>query len=120
LAQSASLYALKENGGLDGEGLSSRPWLIVPFRYLSILLTAFQCVSRGCAMNWHTLFTLNAISGLVKVSYWRAPTVDLYRVGSLMESVPNLLSLQLLTIGETIDLLLSILVLMSKSLMYFD
>lgn len=50
---------------------------MVSLKYLKILLTAFQCSSKGLDKNWQTLFTEKEIAGVVKVAYYRAPTTDL-------------------------------------------
>ena len=54
----------------------------VPLRYLSILLTAIQCVVVGLAINWQALLTAKEISGLVNVKYCSGPTMLQSRVGS--------------------------------------
>jgi len=59
-----------------------RPWFSIPTRYRSILFTARQWCSCGQCMNWQTLFTTNESLGRVIRTYCRAPTTDLYKVGS--------------------------------------
>ena len=49
-----------------------KPCCKVPCKYLKIRFTTFQCSSVGFYINWHILFTLKEISGLVIVTYWRA------------------------------------------------
>lgn len=48
-------------------------WLLVTLRYRKILLTAYQWMFWGLCMYWHTLFTSNEISGLVKAKYCKLP-----------------------------------------------
>ena len=53
------------------------------FQYLRMCLTARKSALVGAWKCWQTLFTACAISGLVKVKYWRDPISCLYRVGSI-------------------------------------
>ena len=71
-AQSASQNPTKSR--LD-DFFKCKPCYKVPYKYLKIRFTAFQCSSVGFCINWHTLFTLKESSDLVMVTYWRAPTV---------------------------------------------
>jgi len=54
------------------------------------------------------------------VAYSKAPTTDLYRVGSEKDSYTDLVNLQPPTMGEEMELASSILVLVNRSLIYLD
>lgn len=56
-------------------GLRVKPWCRVHLRYLKILFTALKCVFNGQFMNCETLLTIKAMSGLVMVTYCKAPTI---------------------------------------------
>lgn len=77
LAQSESLYTWREN--LWDKWVCARymPWVMVPLRYRIMRLTSAKRDSEGEAMNGKALFTLNAISGLVRVTYYNALTCDI-------------------------------------------
>lgn len=93
-AQSASHIAVSVKDCPAVAGLIWRQWNRVPLRYLRILFTVTQWESKGLATNWQTLFTTKLISGLVNVAYCKAPTTDLYKVGSWNRSLPLFESLQ--------------------------
>lgn len=116
--QSAPQNHKRDRGWCLDAGWIGRPWWKVPLRYLSILMTAFQCSSKGLDKNWHTLLTTKDSSGLVAVVYCKAPTIDLNRVGSATVSEPNLDNLLLDTIGVGTALAIDIFILVSKSLTY--
>jgi hypothetical protein len=71
LAQSVSEKALTR---VESDFQIFNPSLMNYFIYLKILLTTTQCIVVGACKNWQTLFTGNAISGLVKVKCCRAPS----------------------------------------------
>ena len=77
-AQSASEKAVR----VKGPRVKEMPWCKVPWRYLRTCLATSKWVVVGLVMNWHNWCTLKARSGLVKVKYWRAPTMLLYSMGS--------------------------------------
>lgn len=68
------------------------------FKYLKIPFSALKWVYNEQHMNWETLFTVNAISSLVMVTYSRAPTIILYFWGliwlSYLEERDKLLTLE--------------------------
>lgn len=49
-----------------------------PFKYCKSLLHTSQCSVVGEDKSWLSLFTDNAISGLVRVTYCKAPIIHLY------------------------------------------
>lgn len=57
-----------------------RPRWIVCLMCLKILLIAWRYEVLDWCKNWHTWFTTNAISGQVRVRYWRLPTILGYSV----------------------------------------
>jgi len=64
-----------------------------PAKYLSTLLSAFQCAVLGFFMKWASLFVLKAMSGRVRLKYWRLPTSARYSNGDgrrSQESLSNL------------------------------
>ena len=90
VAQSASQKAKRSSEDWDYANHS-----LMPLKYLKILFTAFQCGSNGFCMNWHTLFTLKEIACLVIVTYWIAPTIDLYNCVFPTRSLLNAINLRL-------------------------
>lgn len=50
--------------------------------YLNVVLIEDQWTSRGEDINWQALFSLKAMLGLVKVTYCKTPTMDMYKDGS--------------------------------------
>jgi hypothetical protein len=65
---------------VESELTNFKPRVRVYFKYRRILLTAVQCTVVGACKNWQTLLTEKEISGLVRVTYCRAPTMLLYLV----------------------------------------
>ena len=59
------------------------PWLIVPWRYRNIRLTADQCIVDGRCINWDNLLTANEISGRVRDKYCKEPRTWCYWIGSI-------------------------------------
>ena len=101
--QSTSQKAWITKGLVARAGWRSNPRDEVPLRYHNILFTTAQWESRGATINWQTLLTAKLISDLVRVAYCKAPTTDLYKVGSWKISAPCQDSLQLDTTREEIE-----------------
>ena len=91
------------------------PWLMVPLTYRSILFTAVQWSVVVLCINWQTWLTAKAISGLVQVRYWRAPTALRYSDGSESGSPSRILNLLPLTTGDEQGFAPSILYFLSRS-----
>ena len=72
----------------NGPGVKLMPWVKVPLTYLRTCLGASRWAEVGLLMNWQSWWTLKASFGLVKVRYWRAPTILLYLVGSV-KAIPS-------------------------------
>jgi len=60
----------------------------VPLRYLKMCFTTAQKELRGLGINRQTFFTAKLIFDLVGVAYYKAPTSELYKVGSGKRSTP--------------------------------
>ncbi|KAI5441129.1 hypothetical protein KIW84_010550 [Lathyrus oleraceus] len=70
-----------------------------PAKYPSTLLSAVQCVILGFCMNWTSLLVLKAMSGRVRLKYWRLPTRARYSVGEGMRLPESLSNLYVADIG---------------------
>lgn len=70
-----------------------------PFKYLKILFIAFQWSSQGFHINWLILFALNVVSGLVMITYYRAPTILLYSLAFRIDAPLSFERWRLLIIG---------------------
>lgn len=100
----------------QGRGRKEKAMIKVPLRYLRILLTINQCYSKGGDINWQALFILKLMSNRLIVTYWSAPTMDLYRWGC----ETCLLSLQMINIGVNTPFSWLILAWARRFLMYLD
>ncbi|KAI5441134.1 hypothetical protein KIW84_010555 [Lathyrus oleraceus] len=70
-----------------------------PAKYPSTLLSAVQCVILGFCMNWTSLLVLKAMSGRVRLKYWRLPTRARYSLGEGMRLPESLSNLYVADIG---------------------
>jgi len=66
----------------------------VPIKYRKIHLTTFQWYSFGWCMYWQTLLTEKVRSTRVMMAYCRAPTMNLYNLGSSNVDEPSWVNLR--------------------------
>lgn len=57
------------------EGFRTKPWHIIPWKYLKILFIACQCGSLEASMNKHVLLTTENKYDLVIVMYYNVPSM---------------------------------------------
>lgn len=105
LPQSAFKKEVSSNG-LEETG---SPCEMVPLMYRRSLFKSWTWHWVGECMYLESLFTSYVISGLVRVKYWREPTIFLYRWAFLAGGETKCTSIFLRGYGLAIDLQLDIL-----------
>jgi len=90
-----------------------------PAKYLSTLLSAVQCAVLGFCMNWASFFVLKAMSGRVRLKYWRLPTSAQYSVGDGRRSPESLRNLFVVDNGVDAGFVSAMPDLCSRSVIYF-
>lgn len=91
---------------------------MVLLRYLHNLSQACQCLDDGAKRNWLNLLTENAIWGLVKFTYCKAPIMLLYWEELLMTVLEFLVTYWEVAIGVRIGLQVSMPCLANKLAIY--
>jgi len=90
-----------------------------PAKYLSTLLSAVQCAVMGFCVNWASLFVVKAMSGRVRLKYWRLPTSARCLVGDGRRSSKSLSNLYVADNGVDAIFVSAMPDLCSRSVIYF-